>query len=303
MTSLHLARRLALATVAATLLLIVAGGLVTNTGAALAVPDWPTTFGYSMFTYPWSAMVGGVFYEHGHRLLGSLVGLLTLATAAALWPAGRVLRTLGLVAVAGVIVQGVLGGLRVVLLEFRLAVLHGALAQAFFALLVVIAMLAATRAPAPSPALAEDPALRSLTLGAAALLYVQIVFGALLTHVGLVALHLAGAVAVFVLVPVVTARLRRTADPVARPLAVTLIALLGLQLVAGTGAWIVRFTDAVLPGGTTTGLALPVTHRLLGSLILGAAAALATRVHLAGRMRPQRRPDAAMVLADSRSTP
>ena len=61
----------------ATFLLIVVGGLVTNTGAALAVPDWPTTFGYNMFLFPWSEMVGGIFYEHSHRLLGAGVGLLT----------------------------------------------------------------------------------------------------------------------------------------------------------------------------------------------------------------------------------
>ena len=76
-------------TAAATGVLIVFGGLVTNTGAALAVPDWPTTFGHNMFLFPWSRMVGGVFYEHSHRLLGSLVGLLTLALAAALWRARR----------------------------------------------------------------------------------------------------------------------------------------------------------------------------------------------------------------------
>lgn len=60
--------RLALLTLAATFLLILFGGLVTNTGAGLAVPDWPTTFGYNMFLYPWSSMVGGIFYEHSHRL-------------------------------------------------------------------------------------------------------------------------------------------------------------------------------------------------------------------------------------------
>src|SRR5882724_7714618 len=70
--------RLAVITAGATILLIFVGGLVTNTGSALAVPDWPTTFGYNMFLYPWSRMVGGVFYEHSHRLIGSLVGLLTV---------------------------------------------------------------------------------------------------------------------------------------------------------------------------------------------------------------------------------
>src|SRR5262249_35775135 len=67
---------LAMVTAGATLVLVVAGGLVTNTGAALAVPDWPTTFGHNMFLFPWSGMVGGIFYEHSHRLLGALVGLL-----------------------------------------------------------------------------------------------------------------------------------------------------------------------------------------------------------------------------------
>src|SRR4029434_4883167 len=102
-----MAHRLAVVTVAATFLLIIFGGLVTNTGAALAVPDWPTTFGHNMFLYPWSAMVGGIFYEHSHRLLGALVGVLTLGLAAVLWPAGGRLRLAGLVALAIVIVQGV----------------------------------------------------------------------------------------------------------------------------------------------------------------------------------------------------
>src|SRR3954464_3561391 len=98
-----LAHRLRSPTASATVILIVFGGLVTNTGAALAVPDWPTTFGYNMFLYPWSQMVGGIFYEHSHRLLGSLVGLLTVALAATLWRQGGRLRWLGLVAVGAVV--------------------------------------------------------------------------------------------------------------------------------------------------------------------------------------------------------
>ena len=66
--------RLAVLTTAATFLLILAGGVVTNTGTGMAVPDWPTTFGYNMFLYPLSRMTGGVYYEHAHRLFGSLVG-------------------------------------------------------------------------------------------------------------------------------------------------------------------------------------------------------------------------------------
>ena len=137
----RLAHRLALITAGATFVLILFGGLVTNTGAALAVPDWPTTFGHNMFLYPWAGMVGGIFYEHSHRLIGAVVGLLTLGLGAVLWGAGGRLRWLGLAAVAAVVVQGLLGGLRVVLLQGTLAILHGCLAQAFFGLLVAIALL------------------------------------------------------------------------------------------------------------------------------------------------------------------
>src|SRR5258706_11724593 len=87
---------------ATSMLLILVGGLVTNTGSALAVPDWPTTFGYNMFLYPWSRMVGGIFYEHSHRLIGSLVGMLTVAFALSVWLAEprRWVRRLSCVAVA-----------------------------------------------------------------------------------------------------------------------------------------------------------------------------------------------------------
>src|SRR5574337_685382 len=125
--------RFAMLTAASTLMLIFVGGLVTNTGAGLAVPDWPTTFGYNMFLYPWSQMVGGIFYEHSHRLIGSTVGLLTLTLAFVLWvkePA-RLPRWLGVAAVGAVIVQGVLGGLRVILVSVgsELALIHGLFAQ------------------------------------------------------------------------------------------------------------------------------------------------------------------------------
>jgi cytochrome c oxidase assembly protein subunit 15 len=211
----RLAHRLAVLTAAATCVLIVFGGLVTNTGAALAVPDWPTTFGHNMFLFPWSRMVGGVFYEHSHRLLGALVGLLTVGLAVVLWRRGGRLRTLGVIALVGVIAQGVVGGLRVVLLTDVLAMVHGPLAQAFFALVVAIALVTSPAMARPAPAV--DGATRGLTLAAALLVYLQIVFGALLTHAGRIDLHLVGAVAVFVLVPMVTARLRRTGDAVATP--------------------------------------------------------------------------------------
>jgi heme a synthase len=268
--------RLGLATLAATGVLILLGGLVTNTGAALAVPDWPSTFGHNMFLFPWAQMIDGVFYEHSHRLFGALVGLLTLGLAATLWREGGRLRRLGLVAVAAVLVQGVLGGLRVVLQQDALAILHGSLAQGIFALLAAIALLTAPRgrvAVAHVP-----PILKALTVVAAALVYVQIVFGALLTHAGRLDLHLGGAVLVFVLVPLVTAQLRRTGDALAATLSRLLLVLLGVQLALGAGSFLARFSSLWMPGGQPTVVLLPVAHRLVGSLILGAAVALAVRV-------------------------
>src|SRR2546427_4718249 len=150
------------------------GGLVTNTGAALAVPDWPSTFGYNMILFPWSRMVGGIFYEHSHRLMGALVGLLTLALATVLWREGGRLRRLGLLAVVAVLAQGLLGGLRVVLLQDTLAIFHGLLAQAFFALLAAIAVLTAPRGVVAGPPVERE--LQGLTLLAAGLVYAQIVF-------------------------------------------------------------------------------------------------------------------------------
>ena len=281
---MRLAHRLAVLTAAATCVLIVFGGLVTNTGAALAVPDWPTTFGHNMFLFPWSEMVGGVFYEHSHRLLGALVGLLTLGLAAALWPRGGRLRALGILAIVAVVTQGVVGGLRVVLLTDALALVHGPLAQAFFALVVAIALMTSARMARPAPAV--DGATRGLTLASALLVYLQIVFGALLTHAGRIDLHLAGAVAVFVLVPMVTARLRRTEDAVAAPAARLLLGLLGLQLVLGLGSYLARFSGVWIPGGQLTMLALPVAHRLAGGLILAAAVVLAVRVLASARPAP-----------------
>jgi len=278
-----LTHRLALGTALATAVLIVFGGLVTNTGAALAVPDWPDTFGHNLFLYPWSGMVGGVFYEHGHRLLGATVGLLTLALAAALWRRGATLRMLGLVAVLTVVAQGVLGGLRVVLQRDDIALIHGPLAQGFLALVVTLAYLTSPAARTPMRVRAGD-GLRRSALMAVAVTYAQIVLGALVTHAGWLWLHVGGAVAVFAVVPVVTARARRTADAVARPLARALLGLLGLQLALGIGAYLARFSPIWIPGEQATILALPVVHRLVGGLLLAAAVVLAVRLNAGSRV-------------------
>jgi heme a synthase len=135
--------RFAVLTAVATLFLICVGGVVTSKGVGLAVPDWPTTFGYNMFFFPFSKWVGGVFYEHSHRLVASAVGLLTTILAIWLWvkEERKRLRWLGVMAFVAVVVQGVLGGLRVTQLKDEIGIFHAALAQLFFVLMCAIAVV------------------------------------------------------------------------------------------------------------------------------------------------------------------
>jgi heme a synthase len=134
--------RFAWFTAFATLLLICSGGMVTSKNVGLAVPDWPTTFGYNMFLFPVSKWIGGVFFEHTHRLIASTVGILTIILATWLWRIDerQSIKTLGLIAVAAVILQGILGGLRVTMLKDQIGIFHACLAQAFFGLIVLIAI-------------------------------------------------------------------------------------------------------------------------------------------------------------------
>lgn len=124
----------------ATLFLICSGGMVTSKGVGLAVPDWPTTFGYNMFLFPVSKWVGGIFFEHTHRLIASTVGFLTIILAVWIWRVDprRWMRNLGFAALGAVIFQGVLGGLRVTMLKDEIGIFHALLAQAFLGMLIVI---------------------------------------------------------------------------------------------------------------------------------------------------------------------
>ena len=286
--------RLAVITAGATFLLILAGGLVTNTGAGLAVPDWPTTFGYNMFLYPWSKMVGGIFYEHSHRLIGSAVGLLTLTLTLVLWAVEprRWIRRLGSAALLAVIIQGVLGGLRVVLLQDTLAIVHGALAQAFFGLTAALALFTSCEWKEEVRPLSGEGSghlfwLAALTTGG---MYLQLVVGALLTHVGArLDAHLLLATLIVILVPNLAVRiLARHADRpgLVRP-AIVLCGLLVLQFLLGLGSYVHRFTSLELPLVSSLGLALPVSHRLTGGLMLVTSLVVTLRVRrLLGSPKP-----------------
>ena len=171
---------------ASTVLLIVAGGLVTSTGSGLAVPDWPTTYGWSMFTFPLDKMVGGIRYEHGHRLIASSVGMLTIVLAVWLWFAeGRGwLRRLGVAALTAVCAQGLLGGLTVLFfLPAPISIAHAGLAQIFFCLTVSITLFTSRSWQTmglPSPT--DDVRLRMVAATSTAAIYLQILVGATMRH-------------------------------------------------------------------------------------------------------------------------
>ncbi len=170
----------------ATLLLICSGGMVTSKGVGLAVPDWPTTFGYNMFFFPISQWVGGIFFEHTHRLLASGIGFLSIILAfwLAFSKAERWLKTLGWVSLGAVILQGVLGGLRVTLLKDQIGIFHACLAQAFLGLLVVIALATSPvwRRLAQGVTVIPRRSLALLALTVTALIYGQLALGATMRH-------------------------------------------------------------------------------------------------------------------------
>jgi cytochrome c oxidase assembly protein subunit 15 len=150
---------------AATVLLIVAGGLVTSTGSGLAVPDWPTSYGWNMFTFPMKHMVGGIFYEHGHRLIASGVGFLTIILAAWIWKAEprRWMRHLGFTALAAVCVQGLLGGITVLwFLPTAVSTAHAGLAQIFFCLTIASSLFTSRGWLEPQTRPVDDRVLRAV---------------------------------------------------------------------------------------------------------------------------------------------
>lgn len=173
---------------ASTFLLVIAGGLVTSTGSGLSVPDWPTTYGQNMFTFPPSKWVGGIRFEHSHRLIAATVGMLTVALAVRAWAAGapRAVRVLSAVAVAAVLTQGLLGGLTVkYLLPTPISVAHACLAQSFLSLTLVIAILTSKAWRESSRPLSFSPGERAgLAAGllAFAAVFVQLVLGAWMRH-------------------------------------------------------------------------------------------------------------------------
>jgi heme A synthase len=272
---------LARVAVAATFLLLVAGGLVTSNKAGLAVVDWPSSYGYNMFLYPFSRMTGGIYYEHAHRLLGALVGLttVTLAVHLARVETRASVKRAGLLAVALVIVQGLMGGLRVTEKSLALAVVHGVTAQVFLSLLVAIAVVSgrtwrSDRAPHPSPRARADRRIASIAAGA---LLVQIVLGAIQRHLAIgLMLHIVSAFVVAALA--IAAGVRAwgfyPSEPILKRAGLAVVHATATQLALGFCAWIAR--GAWTSGSLSEEWKVVVTtlHQGTGAVLLAATMTL-----------------------------
>src|SRR6185295_9879171 len=159
---------------ASTVILIAAGGMVTSTGSGLSVPDWPNTYGQFMFLFPMDRWVGGIFYEHSHRLIASTVGFLTVILAFWTWRVEprRWVRNIAFAALGAVILQGLLGGLTVLLkLPPPVSIGHAGLAQLFFCLTLSLVVFTSPRWRGAA-GVQDDPSLRHRAVAMTAMIYV-----------------------------------------------------------------------------------------------------------------------------------
>jgi cytochrome c oxidase assembly protein subunit 15 len=265
-----------------TFLLIIAGALVTSNDAGLSVPDWPTSFG-SWYKIP--RLVGGVKFEHTHRMIAQVAGLLTVILAVWTWRVEkrRWLRFLALGALGTVIAQGILGGITVLFyLPPAVSSAHAGLAQTFFCIAVAIALFTGRRWIEEQPPVEFDqrrPSLFTLTLLSIFVLYVQLILGAMFRHHGLSWWpHVLHAVIVsFVLswTAIRALSVYSNIDAVRRP-AIILLSLLITQLCLGFTAFLTRVAwgrDAVQP--ELPMVVSTVAHVAIGALLLATTVVLA----------------------------
>jgi cytochrome c oxidase assembly protein subunit 15 len=307
--------RFALLVACATFFLIIAGALVTSHDAGLATSDWPLSNGQF---FP--KMVGNLFWEHGHRLVATAVGLLTIGLVVFLywdqirnWLAGIGLlprnelhrgeprswvRRLGLAALAGVIAQGLLGGLTVKLnLPLAVSAAHATLAQLFFCATVSLAVFTSSSWMKDRPVIEEQGSfLRYLCLGAAAAIFLQLIIGATLRHsatwdqplpLDLLLTHVGGAIAVTLLLgSAALVILRRHAGEtfLTRP-AMVALSLLALQLLLGGAAYITRVASPNDPQPLNPMVAITVAHVACGALVFATTIVLTLRTFKVLRSR------------------
>ncbi len=279
-------------TVGATYGLIAFGALVTSNRAGLSVPDWPTTYSYSMFTFPVERWVGGVFYEHVHRLIASGVGLLAMVAAVWIHAADRrwTLRMMGLGAVVAVMAQGVLGGMTVLkALPATLSIAHAALAQAFLCLLIGLAMMTSPAwqsLPATSDRRGMLPWIALLTT---IVIFTQLLLGATLRHAERALVpHIVGAVITLMCVSALT----MMAVGAERPRlifwhALWLDGLIVIQLLVGVMALLVRVPKDAPAVLNPVQIWVPSLHVILGALVLGTSMVLTLAAFRSHRLTGQ----------------
>ena len=264
-----------------TLFLVVAGGLVTSNDAGLSVPDWPLSYGQLM-----PPMEGGIFYEHGHRMVATTVGMLTIGLAVWLWRAERRqwLRRLGMIALAAVIVQGILGGMTVIfMLPKAVSISHACLAELFFSTTVAIALFTSP-AWRKGPRRVDDagsPGLHALALALPVTVLAQVALGATVRHhvLGVIP-HILGAAAVTVMAMWVGLRvlMRHAGHPELRRAALALLSLVSCQLFLGMAAYMSRLATADAPQPMPVMVGFTVAHVAAGALTMAASVVLAIQV-------------------------
>lgn len=263
--------RYALATACCTFLLLIAGALVTSNDAGLSIPDWPLAYG--TLNPPF---VGGIRYEWSHRVIASLIGMLTIGLAIWLWRAEKRpwMRWLGLAALGGVIAQGILGGMTVRMFQPpAVSAAHATLAQLFFSTVVAIAVFT-SRWWSTDMALVEDtgsPAVLTLASWSVVAVFLQLVLGAFFRHKGLgIIPHLVGAVVVTILIFMTARALKKrfAQVPALRTCAKLLHIMIGTQLLLGVGAYWSRMYAAQYPQPIAVMVTLTVIHTVTGALVL-----------------------------------
>jgi len=259
----------------ATFLLIIAGALVTSNDAGLSVPDWPTSFG----TFRMPLMVGGVKFEHGHRMIAGCVAVLTVVLALWLWRSEprRWVRRLGAFAVAAILAQALLGGITVLFyLPVVISVSHACLAQIFFCLMVSLALFTRYDWQWDRQRLQDSsaPSLRRIAVGTTTAIFLQLLLGAAFRHKGFgIGPHLVGAGVVtggvlWLLVRVLTKKPQ--AHRQVRSV-LLLTALLGLQLCLGVASYVVKMGAINAPQPVSPVIEITVAHVAVGALVLASS--------------------------------
>lgn len=270
--------RFAVFTAGCTFFLLAAGALVTSNDAGLAVPDWPLSYGSLL-----PPMVGGIRYEHGHRMFAAFVGFLTVILAIWLWrvETRRWVRTFGWVALGLVVAQGLLGGLTVKLfLPPSVSSAHATLAQLFFASVLSLALFTGSWWQKDLPQFDDpgSPRLRALAVATSIVIFLQIVLGAIFRHHGFgIVPHLIGAGVVTLMVVWTggTVRRRFPQAPALRRGVKWLHSFFGLQILLGGAAWWAVRVAADAPQPVPLTVWITVAHVVVGALLFGSSVLLA----------------------------